>query len=182
MSKFYEQNKDTLVAERPLINTLVAEYLALTAGLSKADRLDFQRRKDFFHARFDHLTGIVRAWIAGQCIMESSRLIHDELLAALPDDDKISCDDGWRDIVDRFLSVCREQPGWLFKSAYEKWGGLELRYRCDPAGVDVCRAAETEAFNKSLETCERCGAPGRLRGNNRWRKTRCDDHARGYDD
>lgn len=183
MSDFREQMRPVLDQEGPRMRGLVAEYLLSTAGLDRSERLNQERRKQFFTPRFLHLDGIVRAWIITQCMMDVTRRVHDEMLAAMSDDDKILCDEGWREIVGRFLGEVREQPGFMLKSAREKWGGLELRYRCDPAGQDACRAADLEACNQSLVTCEQCGAPGLLRGKNRWHKTLCDEHARGrYDD
>ncbi|CDN46865.1 Hypothetical protein RG540_CH06750 [Neorhizobium galegae bv. orientalis str. HAMBI 540] len=183
MTEFRAQMQPVLAVERPLMKTLVAEYLATTADLDRKERLNQDRRKQFFLPHFQHLTGITRAWIVSQCVMEVSRQVYDQLEAATPDADKISCDDGWLPLVDRFLIVGHKQPGFVLKSAGEKWGGLELRYRCDPVGLEACRAAEKEAFVASIETCEKCGAPGRLRGKTQWRKTLCDVHADNrYDD
>ncbi|TAW65401.1 hypothetical protein ELI15_13995 [Rhizobium ruizarguesonis] len=183
MSDFRSQMQPILAVERPRMTELVTDYLAATADLDRKERLDQERRKQFFLPHFQHLTGIIRAWIAMQCSMEVSRLVYDDLDAATPDAEKINCDDGWLAIVDRFLTIGRMQPGFVLKSAGEKWGGVELRYRCDPEGIEACRAAEKEAFEQSLIICEKCGEPGRLRGKTQWRKTLCDTHAgRSWDD
>lgn len=182
MTDFRQRMAETRAQEAGHMRELVSDYLAATADLEKRERLDQTRRKEFFQPHFDHLTGIVRASVITQCMIDVTKKVHDELLASLPDVDKITCGTGWHDIVHRFLAVGHQYPGWLFKSAGEKWGGLSLRYSCDPASFEACRTAEKEAFEQSLATCEKCGQPGRLRGGTRWRKTRCDDHARGYDD
>ncbi|MBY3363788.1 hypothetical protein [Rhizobium laguerreae] len=182
MIEFVENLHATRRAEADRIAAAVADYLAETAGLDKADRLSLERRQEFFRPRFAHLEGKTRIWIASQCGFEVSRRIHREFLAALPDDDKISSEEGWNSIVHQFLDAVRDQPGFLFKSAGEKWSALELRYDCDPAGLEACRAADKEAVEASQRTCEKCGQPGRPRTGG-WRKTLCDDHARGrYDD
>jgi hypothetical protein len=182
MSEFVDDLHATRRFEADRIAAAVTDYLAATAGLEKNDRLNLDRRRDFVRPRFEHLDGKTRMWIVAQVGFEISRRIHAEILAAMPDEDKISCDDGWRDIVEQFLVVGRVQPGFLFKSAGEKWGALELRYRCDPAGQEACRAADKEAVEASQRTCEKCGKPGRTRTGG-WKKTLCDDHARGrYDD
>ncbi|MGX9991573.1 hypothetical protein ACS4RR_020820 [Rhizobium sp. Z1P35] len=182
MIEFVEHLHATRRAEADRIAAAVTDYLAATAGLAKNDRLNLDRRREFVRPRFEHLDGKTRIWIVAQVGFEIARRIHDEILAAMPDQDKIFCGEGWLPIVDRFLDDVREQPGFLLKSAGEKWGALELRYRCDPAGLEACRAADKEAVEASQRTCEKCGKPGRTRTGG-WRKTLCDEHARGrFDD
>ncbi len=183
MSDFQTRMQPILATERPRMTAAVDDYICQTAGMSIHDRIKDTGRKPFLMERFPHLKGITKAYVVAQCSMSATRLVHEQHLASLPDADKIFCEDGWRSLVDRFLSVGHQQRGWLFKSAGEKWGGLELRYACDPVGVDACRTAEKEAFEASLQTCEKCGNSGRLRGKTQWRKTLCDVHAgKAWDD
>ncbi|MBA9034314.1 hypothetical protein [Rhizobium leguminosarum] len=91
---------------------------------------------------------------------------------------KVNCDIGWHRIAERFNDACSSVVGYGFISAGEKWGMLSLSYRCDPAGVETCRAAERVAVEASQRTCELCGRPGELRPGG-WRKTLCDLHAAG---
>jgi hypothetical protein len=179
MTELPPHMKETRAREADRMRELVAEYLGA------ADRLpghpSFAERKAFFAPHFAHLTGISHAWIVSMCAMDVSRQLHDRHLAGMADADKTSCDDGWQHIVDRFLSVAREQPGFLLRSAGEKWGALQLRYSCDETAVEACRIAEKDAVDASLRTCEICGQAGHLRVGG-WAKTRCDDHSAGWDD
>ncbi|MBX5164763.1 hypothetical protein [Rhizobium sp. NZLR4b] len=182
MTEFVENLHAVRRAEADRIAVAVDDYLAETAGMEKNDRLNLERRREFVRPRFGHLDGKTRIWIVAQVGFEIARRIQAEILAAMPDDDKISCEDGWRDIVEQFLVAGRQQPGFLFKSAEEKWGGLQLRYDCDTSVLEACRVADKEAVEASQRTCEKCGQPGWTRTGG-WRKTLCDDHARGrYDD
>ncbi|WP_086156260.1 hypothetical protein [Rhizobium sp. Kim5] len=96
--------------------------------------------------------------------------------------EKMTCDAGWHRIVERFHDACSGIEGYGLISASEKWGMLSLSYRCDPIAREACRAAEKVAIEAASRTCERCGRPGVLRTGG-WRKTLCDEHARGrYDD
>lgn len=57
-------------------------------------------------------------------------------------------------------------------TAREKWGRLTLRFSpLDPA--DAAIVAHTESL--SLQTCEVCGAPGKLI-QEAWHRTRCESH------
>ncbi len=95
---------------------------------------------------------------------------------------KMSCDQGWHRIVERFHDACRRQPGCGLLGAHEKWGGLRLTYRCAQAANEACREAERVAVKHAALTCEMCGQPGVLR-RTAWRKTLCDEHAGSrYDD
>ncbi|TAY50970.1 hypothetical protein [Rhizobium leguminosarum] len=95
---------------------------------------------------------------------------------------KMNCGSGWHRIIEHFHDACSGVVGYGFIGASEKWGMLSLSYRCDPAGVEACRAAEKLAVEASQRTCEKCGKPGRTRTGG-WKKTLCDDHARGrYND
>ncbi|NTI03108.1 hypothetical protein G6K88_13875 [Agrobacterium rhizogenes] len=94
----------------------------------------------------------------------------------------IHCEQGWHRIIERFNDACSGQRGYGFISAYEKWGGLRLTYRCDQAANEGCREAERVAVERAAVTCEVCGLPGELR-RTAWRKTLCDKHAGSrYDD
>jgi len=95
---------------------------------------------------------------------------------------KMTCDVGWHQLVERFHFACSSQFGYGFLNAGEKWGGLSLSYKCDPAGEVTCRTAEKVAVDASLNTCEKCGQPGCLQTGG-WKKTLCDQHVAGrYDD
>ncbi|PDS34388.1 hypothetical protein CO665_30610 [Rhizobium anhuiense] len=88
---------------------------------------------------------------------------------------KMYCEPGWHRIVERFHDACSGQPGYGFISASEKWGGLSLVYRCDPAAQEHCREAKRVAIERASHICEKCGLAGELR-RSAWRKTWCDRH------
>ncbi|WP_288430145.1 hypothetical protein [uncultured Agrobacterium sp.] len=89
---------------------------------------------------------------------------------------KMSCDQGWHRIVERFHDACALSTGFGFLGAHEKWGGLRITYRCDQVATEACREAERVAIEHAAVTCETCGQPGKLR-QTAWRKTLCDEHA-----
>ncbi|NEI64961.1 hypothetical protein [Rhizobium leguminosarum] len=88
---------------------------------------------------------------------------------------RMYCEHGWYRVIERFHDACSGQPGYGFISASEKWGGLNLVYRCDPAVQERCREAERVAIGRASHTCEVCGLAGELRML-AWRKTLCDEH------
>ena len=100
------------------------------------------------------------------------------------------CGDGWNGILDE-LSAKLEKEIVRFRDAgmadeylprasqvKQKWGRLELYIRWGYNtlfdGYEVFRAAIDEARKKSLETCMKCGAPGRLRDDRYYVLTLCD--------
>ncbi|ANP84458.1 hypothetical protein [Rhizobium leguminosarum] len=88
---------------------------------------------------------------------------------------RMYCEHGWHRVIERFHDACSGQPGYGFISASEKWGGLNLVYRCDPAAQEHCREAERVAIERASHICEKCGLAGELR-RSAWRKTLCDRH------
>jgi hypothetical protein len=99
----------------------------------------------------------------------------------------ISCDAGWFElIVDLDAALSALDPDYRVEQVKEKFG--TLRYYCTPSSEDAdvwCRFDDLVrvAEDRSAETCERCGRPGRLcRSSMRWLKTLCRDcaAANGY--
>ena len=91
-----------------------------------------------------------------------------------------ACGEGWRPLIAELHSRLQAlSPDYTLSQVKEKFGGL--RYYASPADGDeqtatafseLIRAAEA----MSLQTCERCGQPGRLsrRGKQSgWYKTLC---------
>ena len=80
---------------------------------------------------------------------------------------------GWHDILSRLVNDLFEL-GWdgHVLQVKEKFGGLRFYVGgADEAIHDRIHLAEVA----SHETCEQCGAPGKLR-NDGWLKTLCDEH------
>ena len=93
----------------------------------------------------------------------------------------IECDEGWRKIIDKFVSDVEALPfdtGFKLKSAGEKWGGIRLNFIYDyghgRAWIEINRIC-SEAVAASYHTCEICGQHGELRKGSWW-KTLCDPH------
>lgn len=64
-----------------------------------------------------------------------------------------------------------------FAQVKEKYGTLRLYFTTYPDGIDEI---EREAETKSETTCEKCGKPGKLRGQG-WYYTSCLKHSRPED-
>ena len=82
---------------------------------------------------------------------------------------------GWLPLLDRLASQL-VMAGWDRSIAQikEKFGTLRFYLDTTPAHRDATwDAFVREAESASARTCERCGAPGTLRGGN-WYMTRCD--------
>ena len=103
------------------------------------------------------------------------------------DERGIECGDGWFDLVDRLSRSCENEidtlmaqgvphEGWpRIAQIKEKFGGLRFYVR-GPLPEDL-RAQILQVENmESLRTCERCGAPGKLR-EDPWLRTYCDNCA-----
>lgn len=103
------------------------------------------------------------------------------------DEHGIECGDGWFNLVDRLSGACEREietlmaqgeptEGWpRIAQIKEKMGGLRF-YVNGPLSDDLqTRILKVENI-ESLRTCERCGAPGKLR-DGRWRHTYCDNCA-----
>lgn len=80
-----------------------------------------------------------------------------------------SCGKGWKDLIDPLIEMC-EKNNVQINQIKEKFGGL--RFYVASAGKEIYDAID-EAERKSFETCESCGAPGKLRKGG-WLKTLCD--------
>jgi len=87
------------------------------------------------------------------------------------------CGDGWFDLLDELsakletlnLTVLKDFPVEA-EQVKEKYGTLRFYVNRYDYGVEELIDAACE---KSEKTCETCGCPGRLRGEN-WFTTRCD--------
>lgn len=80
-----------------------------------------------------------------------------------------TCGVGWLTLVDRAYDAL--PPGTTIVQAFQKWGAL----RFDVDGEDEAFEAVLAAIeDESLETCERCGAPGGLTIIDGWETTLCD--------
>jgi len=80
------------------------------------------------------------------------------------------CDDGWYDILDELCEEVKDVPGLQFAQVKEKFGGLRVY---PDGGTKEVYAAINEATNKSYETCEICGKPGKLDEERSWIRTLC---------
>ena len=107
------------------------------------------------------------------------------------DERGIECGDGWFDLVDRLSRACENEidtlkaqgvpkEGWpRIAQIKEKFGGLRFYVRGQLS--EELRAQILQAENiESLRTCERCGAPSKLR-EGRWRRTYCDNCIAEYE-
>lgn len=96
-----------------------------------------------------------------------SRRMHELNLRQLPGS-------GWSAIIDRLhrelLVLDREYELLQVK---EKLGTLRFYAEFRPEVRQVCQALIDSAETESALTCERCGAPGRLRTQRRWQLTLC---------
>ena len=101
------------------------------------------------------------------------------------------CEDGWHPIIDELSATLEKEiirlrdrgisDEYLPRASQvkQKLGRLELYIRWGREtifdGHEVFRAAIDEARRKSLETCEKCGSPGRLREDRSYILTLCDE-------
>lgn len=89
------------------------------------------------------------------------------------------CGDGWYTLIDVLCSELQHQtdddgaPQLEAQQVKEKYG--ELRFTVSVGGNEVQHALIDMARSLSLRTCEKCGAPGKLRTDG-WYSTRCDTH------
>ena len=104
----------------------------------------------------------------------------------------VECGDGWFAIIDRLSAACeleiaiaadagQEEKKWLrVVQVKEKFGSLRFCMRGALSGelrqqIDDAQGDESESFR----TCERCGAPGRVRARG-LRPPRCDGCEPGF--
>ena len=89
---------------------------------------------------------------------------------------------GWQPLVDRLHADLTELLGdYQLNQVKQKDGGLRY-YISVPDGTaprarDEADRLRDEAEDRSLETCEECGAPGGPAWINSWTWTLCDAHA-----
>ncbi|WP_062384526.1 hypothetical protein [Demequina iriomotensis] len=95
----------------------------------------------------------------------------------------LRCDAGWYGIITRLDAELYALVGeYEINQVKEKFGGL--RYYCEyPDGTsrhvaERCDALIRAAEAQSFETCEKCGASGKLRTSSYYLVTLCDDHER----
>jgi hypothetical protein len=95
------------------------------------------------------------------------------------------CDDGWfqliYDLSKKLEAEILKQPEegrQCFRASQvkEKFGGL--RFYMD-SQTDEMSGFIREAEDKSEETCEVCGAPGKIRVHHRWYYCSCEEHEKG---
>ena len=79
---------------------------------------------------------------------------------------------GWAEIVGDLVDLC-EKHGVEILQVKEKFGGV--RFYVGSAPDEVHRAIEA-AEDKSIATCELCGAPGSVICHSGWLMTRCEKH------
>ena len=85
----------------------------------------------------------------------------------------VECGPGWKAIIEPLMDLCRKE-GVAITQIKEKFGTLRFYVASAP---DHVYAAIDAAEKKSAETCEQCGAPGRLQ-NDGWMRTVCKKHSR----
>lgn len=86
------------------------------------------------------------------------------------------CGIGWLRLIDDLFQKMIDR-GWdrQLSQLKEKLGGLRVYIGAANKNVfDIIRDAESESYH----ICERCGAPGALRGGG-WLNTLCDEHSEG---
>ena len=80
---------------------------------------------------------------------------------------------GWEDLVNPLIDMCIKQDATI-SQVKEKFGGLRFYVW---GGDKKLHKAIEKAEEKSLTTCERCGAPGRaVTIGHGWAKTLCEGH------
>jgi len=79
---------------------------------------------------------------------------------------------GWSDIIyDLHKKLLEENPDYVIHQVKEKFAGLRYYIgKMTEQGHEYIREAE----ELSLQTCEECGRPGKLRTKNYWLRTLCD--------
>lgn len=93
------------------------------------------------------------------------------------------CQEGWTSILDAYFAVVdhyvRRARDYDVRQVKEKYGGLRIIDSVtvrDKAVIAAINEARELAEARSFYVCERCGAPGLLRGRG-WYYTACDEHA-----
>ncbi len=82
---------------------------------------------------------------------------------------------GWAPLINRVFDKLETIKGSIkIVQVKEKWGGL--RIYTDYSNKELDKVIY-DIEHESLEVCEVCGQPGKLRGSN-WYYTSCDEHIR----
>ena len=138
----------------------------------------FRRYPNFFRKHGKRL-------VAPEIIADfESRLVND---FAPFDERGIECGDGWFAIIDRLSRACEDEIAMLIfhgviKECWprvaqikEKMGDLRFYINGSVSSELRQKILQAEADEgESFCTCERCGAPGKLRKGS-WRRTYCDN-------
>ena len=82
-----------------------------------------------------------------------------------------TCGEGWLHLVDSVYDHIGEK--YEVTSVYQKWGAL--RFDISPWDDEIDSFLESIS-DKSLTTCEVCGANGKESRINDWVHTRCESH------
>lgn len=80
----------------------------------------------------------------------------------------IECGVGWKTLYEPLILLCKREKVEILQIK-EKFGTLRFYVGAAPEHVHV---AIDDAESRSAETCELCGAPGKLCGDY-WMMTRC---------
>lgn len=84
----------------------------------------------------------------------------------------LQCGAGWARLYEPLLQRIITEGGEI-RQVKEKYGRLVIH----ASGISPeLHAALDAATEESMRVCEECGAPGRLRREGGWLKTRCDRH------
>lgn len=77
---------------------------------------------------------------------------------------------GWGELIEKLYWIC-DAHNLTVTQVKEKYGGLRFYVCCAPDEV----LEEIDRLEKqSLEICENCGDPGKLKNVNGWLSTRCE--------
>jgi hypothetical protein len=85
------------------------------------------------------------------------------------------CGEGWFKILEELCEKVGNIPGFKFAQVKEKFGMLTIYYDGPDTEEDqkIVRAAIDEAEDKSLNTCEMCGEPGKRHNDGGWLSVEC---------
>jgi hypothetical protein len=94
------------------------------------------------------------------------------------------CGEGWYPLIYECLDKLqaiedRDKLGLEITEIKEKFGGLRIY---TSYSTDEIEEAIQKAEEESYITCEICGKPGKLKEENGWWMTRCEEHAESEDE